>query len=72
MALINCKECNKEISDQAQSCPHCGAPLQSNNKPTTVHNPNQDLFLTRNRGCFEVACWFLLALIIIAGLKSCM
>ena len=25
MALINCYECNKEISDQAKSCPHCGA-----------------------------------------------
>ena len=26
MALINCYECNKEISDKAKSCPHCGAP----------------------------------------------
>jgi hypothetical protein len=24
MALIACEECHKEISDQAQSCPHCG------------------------------------------------
>ena len=24
MALINCPECNKEISDSAKSCPHCG------------------------------------------------
>ena len=24
MALISCKECNKEMSDSAQSCPHCG------------------------------------------------
>lgn len=27
MALINCPECNKEISNKAQSCPSCGAPL---------------------------------------------
>lgn len=27
MALINCPECGKEISDQAASCPSCGAPL---------------------------------------------
>lgn len=27
MALINCKECGREISDQAISCPHCGAPV---------------------------------------------
>ena len=24
MALIKCKECNKEISDKAKKCPHCG------------------------------------------------
>lgn len=25
MALINCKECGKEVSDKAISCPNCGA-----------------------------------------------
>ena len=29
MALINCHECNKEISDSAYSCPGCGAPVAS-------------------------------------------
>ena len=29
MALINCKECNKEISDSATACPNCGAPTQA-------------------------------------------
>lgn len=28
MALINCPECNKEISDKAVSCPNCGYPIQ--------------------------------------------
>lgn len=32
MALIECNECGKEISDQAKSCPHCGA--APNKKPT--------------------------------------
>lgn len=27
MALIHCPECNKEISDNAITCPHCGYPL---------------------------------------------
>ena len=27
MALINCSECGKEISDKAASCPHCGNPI---------------------------------------------
>ena len=26
MALIKCKECQKEISDKAVSCPYCGCP----------------------------------------------
>lgn len=27
MALISCPECNKEISDKAEMCPHCGYKL---------------------------------------------
>lgn len=27
MALINCSECGKQISDQASRCPNCGAPV---------------------------------------------
>ena len=26
MPLVSCRECEKEISTQATSCPHCGAP----------------------------------------------
>lgn len=29
MALIKCPECGKEISDKAQSCIHCGCPIQT-------------------------------------------
>ena len=28
MALIICPECNNQVSDKAQSCIHCGYPLQ--------------------------------------------
>jgi hypothetical protein len=28
MSLIECPECNKEISDQAVMCPHCGYPIK--------------------------------------------
>ncbi len=27
MALINCPECSKEISDKAEACPQCGCPV---------------------------------------------
>lgn len=30
MALINCSECGKQISDKATSCPACGAPVKQN------------------------------------------
>lgn len=33
MALIKCKECGKEISDNAKQCPHCGVELK---KDTTT------------------------------------
>ena len=28
MVLIPCYECEKEISDKAPACPHCGAPKE--------------------------------------------
>lgn len=28
MALINCKECGTEVSDNAYNCPKCAAPLK--------------------------------------------
>lgn len=27
MALVACHECRKDVSTQAASCPHCGAPV---------------------------------------------
>jgi len=34
MALIKCKECGHEISDEALACPNCGKPQR--NKPLSV------------------------------------
>ena len=53
MALINCTECNKRISDQAENCPSCGLPI----------NPNQPL-KQKGEGCFlqtlNIGCLMLL------------
>ncbi len=27
MALIKCKDCNNDVSDSAEACPKCGAPI---------------------------------------------
>ena len=29
MALLKCGECGREVSDKAQSCPNCGAPVEN-------------------------------------------
>lgn len=39
MSLIQCPECNKEISDKAKWCVHCGYPLQSQDKDTIAGIP---------------------------------
>lgn len=33
MALINCSECDREVSDKAPACPACGAPIASGKEP---------------------------------------
>ena len=30
MALINCPECNSQVSSKAKACPECGCPIQEN------------------------------------------
>jgi hypothetical protein len=35
MALIHCRECGREVSDQAASCPGCGYPLKDKSPLTT-------------------------------------
>ena len=37
MALINCPECGKQVSDRAQACPDCGCPI---NTPPLISVPN--------------------------------
>lgn len=48
MALIKCRECGREISDKADSCPNCGNPVsnprryQQFYKPPELHNPEEN------------------------------
>lgn len=37
MAMINCPECGREISDQAVTCPHCGTPIKKEDKKFCQH-----------------------------------
>lgn len=36
MALINCPECGRQVSDVATSCPTCGYPIAKNNPKGNV------------------------------------
>lgn len=45
MALITCPECNKQFSDKASACPHCGAP-----KTITKGNPPPSHKIQQNTG----------------------
>jgi len=36
MALVSCRECGKQISDQAAACPNCGAPMLGVSQPKPV------------------------------------
>lgn len=35
MSLIKCRECGKEISDQADRCPNCGCPVEQKRYTTS-------------------------------------
>ena len=37
MALIKCLECGKQISSNAESCPHCGNPIKKTNTTIPVY-----------------------------------
>lgn len=36
MSLVNCPECDKEVSDRAGNCIHCGCPLSCSQKENTA------------------------------------
>ncbi|SEM59343.1 zinc-ribbon domain-containing protein [Butyrivibrio sp. ob235] len=44
MAMIECPECKRPISDQAKSCPHCGYPLRKQNN--SISQRDDDGFTT--------------------------
>jgi phosphate/sulfate permease len=46
MALVKCRECGDQVSDQAHSCPHCGIPMpvvQGNNDHTSDAEDSYEL-----------------------------
>lgn len=73
MALINCPECGREISEMAKSCPHCGCPIQkptenkgSNSKPKKTHNSENRNEKPKKKGsCLKIILIVLAALMVL-------
>jgi hypothetical protein len=65
LALVNCSECNREVSDAAASCPGCGHPLRAsaknNVKPTKV---------VRSGGMYEGIGFLLIVIGIFMGIAG--
>ena len=53
IVLIRCKECGNEVSDQAQVCPYCGAPVSMRKSvPASYERTATILCLISIAGCF--------------------
>jgi len=45
MAMINCPECGKEISDKAAACPNCGCPINGSAATNTDRSEEAAKFI---------------------------
>ena len=50
MALINCSECGKQVSDQAETCPNCGNPISAS-KPEAKPETGPE---KKKMGCMKI------------------
>ena len=69
MALINCPECNTEVSEKADKCPKCAYPI---NKIPHPNNVNQEIVVKAKEGCFlqtlNAGCMIIAVILGIIGL----
>ncbi|MFP4080867.1 MAG: hypothetical protein ACLFMW_07815 [Ectothiorhodospira sp.] len=42
MALIECPECGRQVSDKAPTCPGCGVPIAARQSAETVHDEGME------------------------------
>lgn len=64
MSLIICRECGKEISDQAERCPNCGCPVASNVQQINVSVEKKNGFWSYGRlsiGIISIVLFFLIS-----------
>ncbi len=42
MALVQCKECERDVSTYAEKCPHCGYPMKATTQKAERKDPFED------------------------------
>ncbi len=72
MALIDCPECGKQISDKAVSCIHCGNPLVTTPTPVKLAAESDAVVTTEATNKAWKAVQGIGVLMIVLGLVSCM
>ncbi|WP_329809005.1 zinc ribbon domain-containing protein [Enterocloster citroniae] len=72
MALINCPECGKEVSDKAEKCLNCGYPLQplSTRLNNTNENQEQVYKMSRKISIILNICVGVLGFLLFCGIVS--
>lgn len=77
MALINCPECGKEISDKAVSCPSCGCPVCNETNDTLEEMDNRVILISDEniKGYWSVGRLVIgvisIVLFVLVSLQSC-
>jgi len=66
MALITCPDCNKEVSENAPTCPNCGSPLKTTPPPNASPLPAKNKSGWGKRIGIALLVFFILAGIISA------
>ena len=78
MALINCPECGKEISDKSTACVHCGCPIstvvnaQYNQQQNTIDYGNKEPRKNRKKHVilFTIITFIIIVLVTIIGILN--
>ena len=71
MALIDCAECSKQISDKATACPHCGSPLAAAAPGGVVLESAPAIVTTQETGKAHKVVQLIGGAIVILGIVSC-
>lgn len=69
MAMMECPECGKEVSDKAASCPNCGAPIAAtpHGAASAGREPDGVSRSTRSGGAWEAVGFLLIVAAIFIG-----